>query len=169
VSEETAVELTWHHLHASSRCIDRKLKDLDRNKRKFPDPQHVAFHFLFSNMVPVEMIRHLNRHWAAITGVEFTRIEVVAEFGATYRYSFKRNGRIRFQTDGKKYGHFKNRQRDWNLVFGETIDAFDAMVQIVQIWSPSGEYWKKVVLKAETIDEELSFTYIPKRRKRSKR
>lgn len=169
VSKCGGLKESEHHLVPRSRCPSPRLRNADRNKKRFPHPQHVAFHDLFANMVQVEMMHHLNVYWAERTGVMFNRIDVVARFGDVYKYSFRKNGRLYLQTYGKHHQDIKYRERDWDLVFGRHVDAFDAMVQIVKVWSPRGDYWQKVVIRAENDKESLKYTYYPCRRRRRKR
>jgi len=157
-----------HHLHARSRCMDPELMNLERNKLRVRGIVHTSFHRLFSNMVPVEMIRHLSLHWTDSTYIRFTCIDIEAEFGgAVYRFRMlgPRN-KVLLETVGNYNGNLKSCHIDWLRVFGRDTDVFDAMVQIVERWSPGAPYWRKVIIKAETATERLEYVYIPHRRRK---
>ena len=158
--------MTVHHLHPRSRCLDVALMHIKANKLKLRQLEHNAFHRMFSNMVPVEMIRHLALHWTNTTSIRFTHIDIEAEFGgAVYRYrSFGPRDRSTLQTVGSYHGNTKSCRLDWIQVFGKDTDVYEAMVQIIERWSPSGPYWRRVIIKAETSHEYLEYIYIPHRR-----
>lgn len=160
--------LTVHHLHPRSRCMDPSLMHSKRNKLSVRQLEHTAFHRLFTNMVPVEMIRHLALYWTNAAEIRFTKIDIEAEFGgAIYRYrAFGPRDRSTLETVGSYHGNTKSCRIDWIRVFGPDTDVFEAMVQIVEQWSPRGPYWRRVILKAETDQEALEYIYIPHRRRR---
>jgi hypothetical protein len=118
-------------------------------------------------MVPVEMIRHLSVHWTDSTKIRFTRIDIEAEFGGAvylYRMLGPRNQTV-LKTVGSYHGNTKTCRIDWLQVFGRDTNVFNAMVQIVEQWSPVGPYWRKVIIKAVTATEQLEYVYIPHRRR----
>mgnify|MGYP006888281341 FL=1 len=121
---------------------------------------HDAFHRLFSNMVPVEMIRHLISYWGGMqNGIRFLEVDVIATFeGARYRYRWSEQPLL--QLPDTFVGRPCGTRLDFDRVFGKSGDVFDACVRVVQQWSPKGVYWRKVVLHAETArGERLEYIY----------
>lgn len=52
-------ELTTHHILPTS----RKGKNTEANIKRVPDKQHAAYHSLFANLTPDEVIEYLKQIW----------------------------------------------------------------------------------------------------------
>lgn len=158
----------YHHLHPRSRCRLEKSKYDTRNLKYVRRDVHDAFHRLFNNMVPIEMIRHLVNNWCAVGNYTFVDVDVIAMFEGV-RYRYRKEDIVEIPTNSF-VGRPRGTLLDFDRVFGKHSDVFDACVRVVQEWSPKGNYWCKVVLRATTtLGEQLEYVYHrprPKRRRR---
>ena len=141
-------QTTRHHMVPRCRC---RLRDGQHrgNVKKIPRQDHEAWHTLFGEMMPHEVVAYI-----VITLAErgyFNEVHLEAHWeGATYK----------FDLDAPKQAEpiMAVRRRfnkvDWERVFG-TVTWFSAATQVVRDWSPAG-YFSFVNIVA-TPEERYAF------------
>lgn len=144
-----------HHLLPRSRCPERK-RDSD-NIRRVSQKRHKAWHRLFANMVPHEVIslirgaygigltalsketRHLLMH-----GVQM-KLDQPSSVAAIYKR-------------GLPLGRNQRLKSDWNLLFGYDADGFTAITVVIAEWLPS-EYQVEPTLQLQKKRQRMSRSY----------
>lgn len=143
-----------HHFHPKSRCRSKKSKRRGFNTVRLKRRVHEDWHALFSNMVPIEVIYHLVTEWPD-SRTEFRVVHLVSVF----------EGRRSVFTLGKEpvtYGTYswkpKKNKASFQNVFGRRANLFDAVVQVIESWSPNLEgYWQEIHLEAMVGEHLLKY------------
>ena len=137
--------VNWHHAHPRSRC---------RLIQSFSDPRnllgkdrrvHSAYHRLFTNMIPLEVLYHLMYEWAG-PKIIFHHVHFITQFeGMRYYFLMGQDISLPTMYDGKP----RQNMEDFRFIFGEHATVFDAMIQVIDSWSPQyRDYWRKIRIEA---------------------
>lgn len=138
---------TRHHLVPRSRCSEQSSK-MHGNIKMVPRVIHEAWHELFENMIPIEVIWYIAKYWSSELEIELYA-EVCWE-GREYKVSL----------GGLQEPSVKQRRRNelaWNRVF-EKKNLYWAIVSIIEGWAPR-DYFKHVILKVKDGRNCYEFTH----------
>lgn len=125
--------MTRHHAIPSSRCKTNGGKHGRANILRVPHGIHDAWHQMFVNMTPIEVIAWIVRHKAE-EGY-FTDVHIVAEWeDAHYEFVHSSDHRI----NAERKGRYK--PVCWRKVFGQNRSLHDAVVLILESWCPKEGY-----------------------------
>ncbi len=125
-----------HHMVPTSTSNSPQVYER-KNLKRLRVAIHQAWHTLFSNMTPFEVLCHLIRH--APRGY-FTEFRVEAVWGDSF-YSFSQDEDHRFPL----HPWVRSRE-DWALLFGRRTLA-EVVVDVVEGWAPEG-YFTRVDIQA---------------------
>ncbi len=145
---------TKHHMIPTSRCQTVSDADRKNNLKRISHKIHDRWHRLFTNMTPIEVVECIVRIFAPEN--YFGNVTLVAEWeGARYDFNLVQphtfDERIRYIA--------RHDLAAWRVVFGKKRSFFDAVVLVIEAWSPK-DYFKEIYIEAqEPNGSKLIYTY----------
>ena len=130
---------TRHHMIPKSRC--RSKPDQKSNIKKVPRKIHEAWHTLFGNLTPFEVVECIVRYFPQKDS--FIYLKMVIELQGV-RQTFKLTEPKTFCDSIPHLAKFN--MRAWNIVFSRRRTVFDAVILVIESWAPKG-YFKEVEIR----------------------
>ncbi len=147
---------TKHHLYPTSRCKIKEVKGR-KNLRVVERRFHEAWHSLFYNMTPFEIVAGIIRLWAP-EGY-FTKAKIVAEW-EDCQYEFILDGPLDFQSE-RILACYENsvlkKKHLWHVLF-RNKSFLDVISEVVNVWAPP-DFFELVEVEAKEKNQVLKFSY----------
>gem|GEM_PF-2096496 len=155
--KNSPTQKTKHHLVPRSRCKYKEVKGR-KNIRTVERRFHEAWHTMFANMTPFEVVAGIIKLWSP-SGY-FINATVRATWEDCH-YEFTLNGELDRQSE-QMVAVFENtfeKHKDlWTLLF-KNKSFVDIIAEIVNAWSPEG-YFQEVIVEAKqgNLNEKFNYT-----------
>ncbi|PIR93874.1 hypothetical protein COT97_04075 [Candidatus Falkowbacteria bacterium CG10_big_fil_rev_8_21_14_0_10_39_11] len=151
----TPTQKTRHHMVPSSRCI---INDEHRrgNIRIVPREIHEAWHTIFHNMTPYEIVLCIILLWAPIGFFRKVKLHATWEF-SEYKYTLGRKHKLPSRSILVYEEQYNKYPAEWRILFDHKT-FLDIIAEVVEYWSPKG-YFIDVELHARDNSENFYYEY----------